>query len=175
MSGEREYELLIDIAKLLRKHGPDAFDDLANKISTPEFSAQLATVLTAAASSGRSLKSEGKRGSHGKGTRRDLTAQLAALAETEPDKAAMLREFYDGLMAKYLLPTLREVRAFASDNGLPVPTATARPQVAASLLLSLVPLPLTEVQAKLNTLPPKADADDRSLQRWNDLILDKNR
>lgn len=169
MSDKPEFELLIEIAKLLKKYGPEAFESLAQGLSSPEFSERLASILTASARIGRSeqKKAESKR------MTKDFRLSVIELGETEPEKSALLLTLYDSLMAKTLLPTLREIQIYVSDMGLPPVKVTTRDKTIVPLIKTLMNLPINELKDKLSVIKPVSTQDDRSLEGWSNIILDK--
>src|SRR5687767_11741141 len=109
MNDRSELELLVEIAKLLKKYGPETFEKLAENLSSPEFSERLTSVLFTTARAARSIKKDFS--AEPKQTPRDFRSSLVALAKTESEKSDLLIKFYDGLSAKLLLPTLRDIQA----------------------------------------------------------------
>lgn len=174
MSGKNELDLLVELVKLVRKYGPETFESLAAQISMPEFTQRLADLLSTTAKASRAARpSEGHFES--RRPRRNFRSSLLELEKSEPEKAAILIRLYDGLMAKTFLPTLRELKAFASDNGLPPPKATARDKAIVPLIKTLLPMSLEELKTRLQGLQPILDNDDRSLEGWSNIILSRER
>jgi hypothetical protein len=169
MSDQRELDLLVDVARLMKKHGPDAFERLAMLASSPEFPARLTAILSATARVGRQLRDK-----NGGGTPRgNFRASLSQETATEPEKAALLLSLYDELHAKAVLSTLRDCRAFAIQNGLPPLNATTRGKAIQELIEALVPLDQDRLQAVIGALKTGTGHEDRSLEGWTRLILDK--
>lgn len=175
MSDRPEFALLIEIAKLLRKYGPETFESLAENLSTPEFSERLVSVLSTVAKTGRTVRPKESETAEERRSLRDFRSSLVAAGKTEPEKSELLVKFYDGLTAKTILPTLRDIQAFASDMGLPPLKATARDKAVIPLTKALLPLPLEELRARLAAVKPVSNQDDRSLEGWSNIILDKER
>ena len=75
MSDKPDLELLIEVAKLLRKYGPDAFEKLAENLSSPEFSERLTSILSTTARTARSVKKDAQP-SERKQTPRDFRSSL---------------------------------------------------------------------------------------------------
>lgn len=175
MSDKPELELLIEVAKLLKKYGPDAFEKLAESLSTPEFSERLTTILSSTAKTACSVKKDVQPSEERKQTPRDFRSSLVALAKTKPEKSELLLKFYDSLMAKTSLPTLRDIQSFISDMGLSPLKATARDKAIIPFVKSFLPLGVDEIKAKLVRIKPVSVADDRSLEGWSNIILDKER
>ena len=175
MSNRPEFELLSEIAKLLKKYGPETFESLSENLSSPEFSECLVSVLTTAAKVGRTTRAKEVKTTEQRRSPRDFRSSLVAIGKTEPEKSALLVKFYDGLTAKTFLPTLRDVQAFVSDTGLPPVKAKARHKAIVPLVKALLPLSLEDIKAKLSVIKRVPVQDDRSLEGWSNLILDKER
>lgn len=173
MSNKPEFELLAEIAKLLKKYGPEAFEMLSRNLSSPDFSGRLISILSTTARVARTVRRNEIGGIEHKGFSKDFRTSLVALEKTEPEKSALLTKLYDDMKAKTVLPTLRNIFAFASDNGLPSITATARDKAIVPFLKTLMPLPLLELKSKLSSIKPVPVKDDRSLEGWSNIILDK--
>ncbi len=174
MNDKPELELLVEVAKLLKKYGPDAFEKLAESLSTPEFSEQLNIILSTTAKAARSVKKDVQL-SEGKQAPRDFRSSLVTLGKTDPEKSDLLIKFYDGLMAKTFLPTLRDIQSFISDTGLSPLKTTARDKAIIPLVKSLLLLSVEEIKAKLIRVKHISTTDDRSLEGWSSIILDKER
>lgn len=174
MSDKQELELLVEVAKLLKKYGPDTFEKLAESLSSPEFSERLTSILSKTARIAHSAKKD-IQPSERKQTPRDFRSSLVALANTESEKSELLTKFYDGLMAKNFLPTLRDLQSFILDMGLPPLKATARNKAIVPFVKSLLPLSTDEIKDKLARIKPVSSANDRSLEGWSNIILDKER
>ncbi len=175
MSNRPEFELLSEIARLLKKYGPETFESLAENLSSPEFSECLVSVLATAAKVGRTARAKEVETAEQRRSPRDFRSSLVAIGATEPEKSELLVKFYDGLTAKTFLPTLRDVQTFASDTGLPPVKAKARHKAIVPLIKALLPLSLEDVKAKLSAVKPVSTQDDRSLEGWSNIILDRER
>ena len=175
MSDNSEFELLRDIAKLLKKYGPDTFERLSEKLSSPDFSERLAALLVTTAKTGRTAQITEPHKVERQQTQRDFRSSLIALEQTDPNRATLLIKFYDGLTGKTYLPTLRDIQAFVSDLGLPPLKATSRDKAIVPLIKVLLPLGLEDLQSRLSAVKPVPTNDDRSLEGWSNIILDKER
>jgi hypothetical protein len=171
MSENSELDLLADIAKLLGKYGVNSFEQLSSRLANPEFAKSLSLVLEKVASEGRKanvLKKEKKSPILQRDFRHTLLAQ-------ETEKANILVKLYDDLMAKSILPSMRDLETFSLDNNLPKINATSRQKAVIPFLKTLLPLPLEDLILLLAKLKPRVSSDDRSLEGWSNIILDKNK
>ena len=175
MNSRPEFDLLADIARLMRKYGPETFESLAQSLSSPEFSERLATLLVTTSKAGRIARANEVTAKKRAAPARDFRSSLAALSQTEPEKGKLLVEFYDGLVAQSILPSLRDIRAFASGAGLAAVKAHARKDAIIPLVRELMSLPLDELQAAQSAARRTSTQNDRSLEGWSKIILDKSR
>jgi len=172
------FALLEDLARLVRKHGPAAFSDLSAILRNPKKIEELVSVLEAGASAGRRAKTYKSgvplRRRRAPSTALGLPDSLAAT--TDPETEGLLSRFYEDLLARRVLPTLPELREFASDNGLKGAKAESRGKAIGPLIRDLSLRPKDQVASILGRArSAKSAKDDRSLERWADVILDRNR
>jgi len=169
VSESSELDLLADLVKLLRKYGADSFTQLSSRLANPEFVQSLSLVLEKVASEGRKSNVPNKEKTFPQ-SQRDFRHKLS---EQEPEKAKVLVKFYDDLMAKSFLPSMRDIETFALDNNLPPIKAKSRQKAVIPLLKSLLLLPLEDLNLLLAKLKPSTYVNNRSLEGWSSLILDK--
>lgn len=171
-----EADLLIDLARLLKKYGPEPFEALARSIGSPETSVRLAALLTGAAQAARATHQPATTAVRAPKTMR--TAPLAAALETiktsEPAKYSCLAELYENLKEGRVLPTMRAVRSFLAERGLPAISATSRDKAFPAVMRLLLPLSVEELKSLSKDLP-RHDQHGRDLEGWSNLILDRNR
>jgi len=172
MTTQRELDLLVDIAKLLKKYGPEPFELLAASISSPEMTQHLSVVLTQVAKIARSIPKT-KRESRLK-EKPSVPRALTALKNVNLEKYQLLMNFYTGLNAKSVLPTLRDLQEFAIDCGLPEVRAKSRQKAISPFIGSLIKLPNEQLIEKIQLLK-KYDMGDRSLEGWSNIILNRQR
>lgn len=203
MKEQPDYELFIEIARLLKKYNPELSKNLADHLSSSEFIERLVSVLhpveenlsitasTQAIQStagnkrlrkSRTSVAKGTKKTHKKdnssaaGNQRRKSSpplSLIELEKTDPEKSALLIKFYNGLMDKTFLPTLGDIRTFASNTELPPIKADARSRAIPPLVKALLPLPVDKLKTKLDSVMPMIIQDDRSLEGWANIILDK--
>src|SRR2546428_4481408 len=109
MKDNKEFELLSDLAKLIKKYGPETFEDLAQAFVNPNFIERFADVLKTTASVGRNTRRKVRKNSRNS-RNPDFRSSLLRLGLDETEKGALLMDLYDGLKATDLLPTLREMQ-----------------------------------------------------------------
>jgi len=172
MTTQRELDLLADLAKLLKKHGPDTFESLAESILSPEMTQHLSRVLTQVAKTAHTVPKT-KREAGSKEESR-IPRSLITVKNTEPQKYQLLMEFHNDLTAKTVLPSLRDIKEFAVECGLPEIRAKSRQKAINPLINSLLEFPNEQLIARIQSLK-KHDTGDRSLEGWSNIILNRQR
>ena len=163
----KEMDLLSDVAKLIHKYGPEAFVSLSAEIGNPKFTKALAEILTETANSYRTLPRP-KRKSRTSVGKADLRTSLDQL---EAERYALLIDFYDALKNHAVLPTLRDMKTFSADNGLPPIKAKSREQALIPFVRTFIKMPIEEVREHLRRIRPNAPPDDRTLEGWSNIIF----
>ena len=168
----REFDLLADIAKLLRKYGPEAFETLANSLASPNIAQSLVDVLSRTATIASKQPASNRSLGTGKGAG-SILDELAYIEPKDPQKHRLLATLYQALQDKSVLPTLRELKNFATDCGLPVIKADARQRAIGPLMRSLFLLPREDLEARIKTIESYS-RNDKGLERWSEIILGKD-
>lgn len=174
MNESDKFDLLQDLARLIKKYGPDAFVSLSEFLKTPTAIDQLVTILDASSTAGqnaRVTKSSRNPNKH----REELSEILAAVQNTDPHKAQEISAFIRAFGAKRALPNLRDIRDFASDNGLKPVTATSRDKALRPLVKDLISRSSEELSTILKKIALHDLEGDRTLEGWAGVILDKGR
>ena len=173
MKNRPELDLLIDLAKLIKKHGPESFEMLADYARSPDFARKLADLLSSSATIARTAKT----------TRRELIKReptdsfkntLTVLQQTEPQKYELISDFYNALQRRVVLPSMRDINAFMLDCGLPEIRGNSRQKAIVPLIKRLMLLPTETLSVKLR-IPKTDEMGDRGLAGWTSIILDKGR
>ena len=173
MNGGREFDLLVDLSKLLKKYGPEVFTQLAEQLSAPEFVEQLTKLLSGTARVARKVPATHAASLPKTPSPHELRSSLVALGETEPERGVLLVRLYDELMAQTVLPTIQDLRTFAIRAGLGPLEIRSRPQAVLALLNELRKRPVEELTALVADLHTATGQNDRSLENWSRIILDK--
>jgi hypothetical protein len=174
MNEGRAFDLLVDLSKLLKKYGPEVFDQLAEQLSAPDFAAHLSGLLTGAARVARTVPETRSASPRKQSSQREFRSSLVSLGEADPERGAILVRLYDELMAKTVLPTRQDLQSFAARLSLAPLEIRSRPQAVAVLLERLRERPLEELTALIANLSTAGGQNDRSLESWTRIILDKD-
>ncbi|WP_200284688.1 hypothetical protein [Rhabdochromatium marinum] len=171
----KSFELLGEIAKLLKKYGKETFFELAAILKDPNLLDQVANSLEEVAS--KPIKRKGiQRRLPAEEERFQFRETLIALGKSEPEKSHILLTLFDSLHNKNIFPSLRELIDFISDQGLEVPKTKSRSKVVISFLNNCKALSLSELQ-QFNLPSERSNTlgnSDRSLEGWGKVILDRN-
>lgn len=170
MSKPEEFDLLVDLAKLLKKYGPDTFNNLATHLNNADFTKSLAEILEKTAKTASTTKDNSVQPA-----RREFRASLLAQTEIEPEKGALLIHLYDGLMSKTFLPTLRDLQAFAADTGISLPKITSRDKAVVPLVKAVASMSLQDAEKHISHLKPALNSQDRTLEGWSNIILGRSK
>ena len=174
MTAQQEIKLLIDIAKLLDKHGVESFERLADSLSSPENIQILVDFLRKTSTVGQEIGFE-RSGKGKQQTPRSAKAELENIKIEDPEKYEVLCSFYGALQSKSVLPTLREIRYFAEDGGLPPVKANAREKAISPLIKSMIPLDISEINSLTEPLRFSRSESFNDLAGWSDIILNKRK
>jgi hypothetical protein len=171
----KSFELLGEIAKLLKKYGKETFYELATILIDSNLSNQVADSLENITNRNIIKKRTQKRPS-AEEERLKFRETLITLGKSEPEKSKFLLTLFDSLYNKTVLPTLRELIDFISDHGLPTPKSKSRGKVIISFIKNCTTLSLQDLQQFQipSEQRPSVENSDRSLEGWGKVILDRN-
>ena len=159
MISDKEYELIRDLNKLLKKYGPEAFEAVARIYCSQDFNEKIASILMANATIGRT----------GVSSRKFSAKELAKLKDTEPKKYEIITLFVEEFKAGRILPSLKDAKRFVAENNLPEIRAESRLKAISQLTGSLLKLPQEELEKIFNELS-KQGKSDSSLSQWSEII-----
>lgn len=166
MTQGNDKKVLSDLSRIVSRYGPEPFMRLAELIRDPQRADELATVLeTVAARSnqGEQPTKSRKGGDVGK-------TVLDGLKEPDPQKHTAIADFRERLMAGTILRSMNEIRHFAEVHDFEIGNAKSRKSAIPSLLRSIAQWETSAIVALLDSIP-EAESDDRSLERWRELIV----
>ncbi|MBI5826895.1 MAG: hypothetical protein HZB22_04125 [Deltaproteobacteria bacterium] len=173
MNESRRFDLLSDLARLIKKHGIDAFAELANYLSHPEAIEHLITIIEGTFKAGQSASIDKDRGAQGAGRGTGVKRLIDDLEKSDPQKAEIISAFYHTLLAKNALPSIKEMRDFSIDTGLKPVHAKSRDKAIFPLLKDIAARPLNEVKDIIGRISLRGIGDDRTLEGWAKVILNK--
>jgi hypothetical protein len=173
VNNQSELDLLLDLAKLIKKYGPEPFESLAKSITTSDLQKRLTDLLSISSNIAKTTHVGSK-----KTTKREsansLQNTLSVLKQTSPQKHELILNFYNAFQQKTILPTMRDVNYFIQDCGLPEIKGSTRQKAIGPLIKRLILLPTDQLSKHLN-FPKTGTSGDRSLEGWTNIILNKNR
>jgi hypothetical protein len=161
-------DLLADLTKLLKKHGPETFRALAEALRDPEQLASLSDTLEVLSKESIHFGVT-KQGRTSPGSA--LRAQLDEVANTSPEKANLLRQLWERLMASESV-TSSELRSYARRAGLPQLKSGERGRVVQAFVASLITLDIAQIQHHIDQIPKGSGDNENDLAGWSRIILD---
>lgn len=174
MTDTDKFALLRDLAGLVRKHGLSAFSELAKYLRDPNSLDELVSILESVETAGQRARRPQRRSkAKRKSSKTTIQELLTAISETEPDKAKALSTLYNAVVTKRAFPTLRELRNFATDNGLRRVSARSRDNALVPFFRDLAGRPIDDLRAILTRIRPEDGGKDRTLEGWTNIILGK--
>lgn len=169
MNSLPERELLVDLAKLFRKYGPEPFESLALRISSPEASAHLASLLQQSADIAR-------RAGVSSATRKsgEVERFLATVRASDPEKWGHLQRFGSDILSRTLPISNSDLAEAVKDLGERATSREPRQKLALSLIQLLAKMPTGDIQSYLHGFVKRFEKSpdrDRSFAAWADLIM----
>ncbi len=164
----KELSLLVDLAGLVKKYGFETFEELADTISSPEITQQLSHILMQVSNTAKTTPNA----EHKKVSDYSIPKALIKLQSADNEKYRALIDFHGALVAKEVLPSLKDIKVFALNNGLLEITAESRQKAIGPLITSLIQIPTNQLLDKIKSLK-KYGSGDRSLEGWSRIILKK--
>lgn len=164
-----DLEVLAELGRIVDRYGPESVMRLAALIRDPEFASDIATALENVAENAPRRRTRVK----SRSADREGMGVLNDLRGVDSQKHAAVAEFRERLMSGSLLKTMPEIRRFARTYDLAIGNASSRKAAIAPLLRSISEW---ETAAIIELLDATADykSDDRSLERWRELIVTSN-
>ena len=166
MIQSEDIEVLSELSRIAAKYGPDSIIRLANLIRDPVGAEELAGVLERVASTAPQRRTYGK---SDKATRLGMGV-LNNLRNSDPEKHALVAALRDYLVSGTILGSMSELRHFARTHDLSIGKASSRNAAIAPLLQSTAKLSAPQIANFLDTVV-QSKSDDRSLERWRDVIV----
>lgn len=161
---KKETALLLDLAKLMVKYGPETFGSLAANLMSKDMS-DLAGILSKYSRAGSNH--EFAASYHTK--KPNLSSELRTLATTNPEKYATVYPFYLALRGKEILPHSGDIKEFAKKNNLPLLEASDRSSLTSALVRELLTLPTLRIREVLSKFGTYGQSSS-TLRAWSDII-----
>ena len=173
MINDKKYDLLLDIAKLVKTYGFEIFFDLSKDLSSPLFKDRLAEILLKTGETAKEIGVNKPKKKIASASKRSFRSQILSLSESQPKKSKLLIKLYDDLSAKRSLPTLRDIKNFIIDNGLQPLNAKSRKNAIIPFVKQFLDLEESDIEKMIYNVLLAVENDDRSLAGWSDIILKK--
>jgi hypothetical protein len=171
MTRKKQRALLVDLAKLFVRHGPEEFVALANYLRNSTFADDLAMILESAAAAAPRKPTKRRRKTTTGQSEERLARQIESSNYSVEDKALLYdlnRELHSGST----LRTLKQIKEFAEENSLLAISGRSRDRGAEQLVAQLIQLEPARLRRIASMLTTTGGVDqDRSLAQWSDIIL----
>lgn len=166
MISDVDVKVLSELNRIVARHGPDPLMRLAGLIRDPQRAGDLAAVLESVAAQAANTKSSPNvRRVNGIGM-----AVLNDLKAGDPQKYEAIVDFRERLVSGTFLPSMSDIRQFSRVHDLSIGNASSRKAAIPPLLRSVSELETSAIVALLGSVP-EPGGDDRSLERWRELIV----
>ncbi len=156
--------LMVDLARLIHRHGPETFEGLLSLLRQPEQTERLAETLE------RALTVPFPAPSASRSRQRAIPGVqvLREVMDRSPEKFEVLSDIRDKLSKGEIFRSTGDLRRFAEENGISLGSANTRLKAIVPILQFLATLPLESIGELMR---PYEDSDDRSLARWSEVIM----
>ena len=166
MMSVEDKKALAELTRIVARYGPEPLTRLAGFIRDPQNAEEIASVLESVAAQAHRNKATPKsRKTDGIGM-----AVLNDLKESDPQKYAAMADFRERLVSGTFLHSMNEIRQFARINDFTIGKAASRNAAIPPLLRSVSELDTPAIVALLDSMP-ESGYNDRSLERWRELIV----
>jgi alanyl-tRNA synthetase len=167
MNKESNKDLLIDLARLVKKHPPEEWESVINWFKDEERREKLLAIIQELAGVSKKIHDKSRRKRNIPG----IAYLLDEVRQIDPQKAELLRQFWNKLRSREVLPTFSTMRMFAEAAGLPIISAKKREQAVNELMRQFMNLPYDEIQDTLQKALIARSNFGEDYGRWVDLIL----
>jgi hypothetical protein len=170
---DAELELAVELARLMRRFGPQVFEDLVHLLERPDFTTNLANALRGVARTQRKHKAPAQvRTSQSKAI---LPQAVSALRGTSPDKFEAIQSFFFDAINPRVITSARLSDLAAQLRITAGKSITDRHGIVAGIIDKMLHLPVEEIRnyAHQARRQQHRESLDRSLAGWTDVILRK--
>ena len=168
----KKYELLEDMAKLVKKYGASTFSELSDEMSSPEFQRRFVNLISNIGEATKNLKIK-------KGNRKNpleiIDNKIKTVKENDERRGEILEKIFRDLINKKILPTFRDVKIFIEDNDLGIFNSKSRQAILSPLMKKLILLDTAELSKLIRNIPENQEDSNRSLSGWSNIILNERR
>ena len=171
MISQKELDLLVDIQKLMRKHGEDTFISLSNNLNSSDFI--------------ESIKQLGKSAPAIKETNRDkkiktnyqdkLDKVIFNLNKKDSGKHNILTILIKDLENKKYFQSLKEFSSYLNEAGIYQSKITTWVQGKYILINYLSEKNISYIKSCIEYLEDEKSGKERSLDAWSDIILNEDK
>jgi len=170
LRGNREF--LLDLAVLLRRHGPEPFLSLVATITNSEKRDELVRGLTELAEVAKKTQATKRlRKSRKISDSERAHSLIEQVRQSDSQRAQILSELYEALWARELLPSKGEVLDLCFDLHIEVPSSAPRSRLLLTIIRHLTKLPDEEAQAAIQQALKSSGEPARKYERLANVIM----
>lgn len=169
MIRQKDLDLLSDLAKLLKKYGPESFERLRTLMTSGELPEKMADILATSKALARKKSSPRRTKRSIEKPEISIARQLSFLRESQPRKYDILQQFYKQAQVKQILATRRDVARLATELGLDISKRISREAILAKILQQLSSLPVEQLERRVKEIVERYKHE--TLEGWADIIL----
>ena len=173
MNSTRDKAFLMDLAELLRRHGPNPFLLLANRLNDPGTREEIIRAVTDLANIAAQIQQRPSRSS--RKPSRDYHAQIRSLIDSlqssDPESADVISQLYDKISLQEMLPSRNDVLSFCQELGLDVPSGAPKARMLHTALRHLAKVSMNDLREALQLAHNRTRDQGQGYQRFVDAIL----
>jgi hypothetical protein len=164
---EQGRDLLVDLARLVRRYPPEAWDEVLEWLRDDARRDSAISIISQLASISKKTQTPSS-------SRREPAAiqgTIERIRTDDPVRASLLEDFWNKIKDRQILPTVSSVRGFAESAGLKIGPTRGHEQAARELILKLSESDLETFQDILDRTSREPIDFGRDYERWVKLIL----
>jgi hypothetical protein len=175
MYDSKEIALLIDILKIFKHYDDNTINGLTSKLSDTTFVLNVHKILLETSGIQKQIQKTTLKEKKPVKKPNSFGQYLETISEYDKKKSELLLGLYNGLLKKELLPTLRDIKNYLADVGLPQINPKSRDTAIVPFMKIIATLDTDNIVEKINIMNEKYKNDDRSLEGWSKIILKKDK
>jgi hypothetical protein len=172
MNSRTDKEFLRDLVALLKRHGPEPFLSLVVTLTDPQKRGELVKALNELGEVASKARARSRKKKSRKPSERERAERLLeSVEQSEPRKGELVRQFYESLSSRQVLPTKRDLLESCSAVGIELPSSAERNRLLFPLLQRLGELSYEDVKTVVNRASSVTGCPERDYERLANAIM----
>ena len=171
MITENETKLLVELSRLINKYGEKTFCTLIKNLKDPKFLSSIVTLSKVAPTLKKTRKKSGGKTDYNKKSKE----KIEKFSSSDIEKYKLLKEILLGIDSKKYFKTLKDFTYFLNDRSVFDKQIRSRSQGKYLFLSHIINKNESQIKEILNQLENTKDINDRSLDAWSEVILNKTK